>query len=50
LSGVPGGKRFALEKMTGRLRYLRERMLNFLCIIHWKSGARAPTRKKRRTP
>jgi hypothetical protein len=39
-----------LVKISGKLRYLRKSILNFLCKIHWNNGARAPARKKKRRP
>jgi hypothetical protein len=38
------------EKITGKLRYLRKFILNFLCITHWINGAMAPSRKKKTRP
>lgn len=50
MSGVAGGMLPVLVKMSGKLRYLRNSTLNFLCKVHWKSGATAPARKKKTRP
>jgi len=50
LIGVAGGRLLAPVKMSGKLKYLRKSILNFLCIIHWIIGAREPTRKKNTRP
>jgi len=39
-----------LEKISGKLRYLRSPILNFLCKVHWNNGAREPARKKKTRP
>lgn len=39
-----------LVKMSGKLRYLRKPILNFLCKVHWNNGAMAPARKKKTRP
>jgi hypothetical protein len=37
-------------KMSGKLRYLRNSTLNFLCKVHCINGATAPAMKKKRRP
>jgi len=48
--GVAGGMALRAMKMSGKFRYLRNAILNFLCSAHWINGRIAPSKKKNTRP